>query len=162
LQKIDSFSVKLSKDTLDAPLQYFAEDSVVVMIRAKKIFLYGKTKTEYQDVVLTAPKVEVDQETQVMSAYNSRDSTGAVIEDVVFQQGESEYISDTITYNIKTQRGLTKNTITQSGEMFVHGELVKKVSESVTFVKNGLFTTCNLDDPHFAFRANKLKVINKK
>ncbi|HRO68885.1 MAG TPA: hypothetical protein PK951_00855, partial [Chitinophagaceae bacterium] len=80
LQKIDSFSVKLSKDTLDAPLQYFAEDSVVVMIKAKKIFLYGKTKTEYQDVVLTAPKVEVDQETQVMSAYNSRDSTGAVIE----------------------------------------------------------------------------------
>ena len=162
LQKIDSFSVKLSKDTLDAPLQYFAEDSVVVMVRAKKIFLYGKTKTEYQDVVLTAPKVEVDQETQVMSAFNSRDSTGAVLEDVVFQQGESEYISDTITYNIKTQRGLTKNTITQSGEMFVHGELVKKVSESVTFVKNGLFTTCNLDDPHFAFRANKLKVINKK
>lgn len=162
LQKIDTFAVRLSKDTLQAPLQYAAEDSVVVMIRTKKIFLYGKTKTEYQDVVLTAPKVEVDQQTQVMSAFNSRDSTGAVIEDVVFRQGESEYISDTITYNIKTQRGLTKNTITQSGEMFVHGELVKKVSDAVTFVKNGIFTTCNLDEPHFAFRANKLKVINKK
>ena len=46
--------------------------------------------------------------------------------------------------------------------MFVHGEAVKKVDENVTFVKRGFFTTCNLDDPHFAFRANKLKVINKK
>ena len=162
VQKIDTFSLRLSKDTLDAPLNYFAEDSVVVMIRTKKIYLYGKTKTEYQDVVLTAPKVEVDQQTQVMSAFNSRDSTGAVIEDVIFKQGESEFTSDTIEYNIKSQKGLTKNTITQSGEMFVHGELVKKINENVTFVKNGIFTTCNLDDPHFAFRANKLKVINKK
>ncbi len=162
VQKIDTFSLRLSKDTLDAPLHYFAEDSAVVMIRTKKIFLYGKTKTEYQDIVLTAPRLSVDQQTQLMSAYNSRDSTGMVIEDAVFKQGENEFTSDTIVYNFKTQKGLTKNTITQSGEMFVHGELVKKVDDNVTFIKNGIFTTCNLDDPHFAFRANKLKVINKK
>ena len=38
VQKIDTFSLKLSKDTLSAPLQYYAEDSVVVMIKNKKIF----------------------------------------------------------------------------------------------------------------------------
>ncbi len=162
VQKIDTFSLKLSKDTLTAPLQYYAEDSVVVQIKSKKILLYGKTKTEYEDVTLTAPQVSVDQQTQMMTAYNSKDSTGMVLEDAKFKQGENEFTSDTIVYNIKTQRGLTKNTITQSGEMFVHGEVIKKVDEHVTFVKNGLFTTCNLDHPHFAFRANKLKVINKK
>ncbi|MFC0776220.1 putative LPS assembly protein LptD [Terrimonas alba] len=162
VQKIDTFSLKLSKDTLSAPLQYYAEDSVVVMIKSKKIYLYGKTKTEYQDITLTAPRVALDQETQLLTAYNSKDSTGAVLEDAVFKQSENEFTSDTIVYNFKTQKGLTKNTITQSGEMFVHGELVKKVDDNVTFVKNGLFTTCNLDEPHFAFRANKLKVINKK
>jgi len=162
VQKIDTFSLKLSKDTLDAPIQYTAEDSVVVMIKTKKIFLYGKTKTEYQDVTLTAPIVGVDQQTQVLTAYNKKDSTGAVIEDAVFRQGENEFTSDSIAYNIKSGKGLTKNTITQSGEMFVHGTVVKKVDENVTFVKEGVFTTCNLDDPHFAFKANKLKVINKK
>lgn len=162
VQKIDTFSLKLSKDTLAAPLQYYAEDSVVVMIKSKKILLYGKTKTEYQDVTLTAPQVVVDQETQLMTAVNSRDSTGTVLEEAHFKQAENEFTSDTIVYNFKTQKGLTKNTITQSGEMFVHGEVVKKVDDNVTFVKNGLFTTCNLDDPHFAFRANKLKVISKK
>lgn len=162
VQKIDTFSLKLSKDTLTSPLQYFAEDSVVVMIKSKKILLYGKTKTEYQDVILTAPQVAVDQQTQIMTAVNSKDSTGTVLEDAHFKQGESEFTSDTIVYNFKTQKGLTKNTITQSGEMFVHGEVVKKVDENVTFVKRGFFTTCNLDDPHFGFRANQLKVINKK
>jgi lipopolysaccharide assembly outer membrane protein LptD (OstA) len=162
LQKIDTFSLKLSKDTLSAPLQYYAEDSVVVLIKNKKIFLYGKTKTEYQDIVLTAPQVRIDQQTQILSAINAKDSTGAVTEDAIFKQGENEFTSDTIDYNFKTQKGLTKNTITQSGEMFVHGEAVKKVNENVTFVQRGFFTTCNLDEPHFGFRANKLKVINKK
>src|SRR5688572_26240690 len=45
--------------------------------------------------------------------------------------------------------------------MFVHGEAVKKVGE-VTWVQRGMFTTCNLDDPHFAFKANKIKVVNQK
>jgi lipopolysaccharide assembly outer membrane protein LptD (OstA) len=30
------------------------------------------------------------------------------------------------------------------------------------FAKNGRFTTCNLDTPHFAFVSNKIKFINKK
>ncbi|MEP7374021.1 MAG: putative LPS assembly protein LptD [Chitinophagaceae bacterium] len=162
VQKIDTFSLKLSKDTLSSPLHYYAEDSVVVMIKNKKIFLYGKTKTEYEDITLTAPQVNIDQQTQLLSAINKKDSTGAVVEDAIFEQGENKFTSDTIVYNFKTQKGLTQNTITQSGEMFVHGESVKKIDQNVTFVKRGFFTTCNLDEPHFGFRANKLKVINKK
>jgi LPS-assembly protein len=160
--RVDSFSLKLSKDTIDAPVTYYAKDSAVVMIQAKKIYLYGQTKTEYEDITLTAPKVEIDQQTQIMTAYNSRDSTGGVLEDAKFSQGDQAFTSDTIRYNFKTQRGLTVNTITESGEMFVHGAVVKKVSKDVTYVKDGLFTTCNLDEPHFAFKTSKLKVINKK
>lgn len=161
-QRIDTFSLKLSKDTLGAPVKYFAQDSVVIMIRDKKIYLYGKTKTDYEDISLTAPQVEIDQQTQILTAFNKRDSTGSVIEEAHFAQGEQGFTSDTIRYNFKTQRGLTINTITQSGEFFVHGETVKKVDDNVTFIKNALFTTCNLDEPHFAFRANKLKMVNKK
>jgi len=161
-KRIDTFSLKLSKDSLDAPVVYFAKDSAVVMISAKKIYLYGQTKTDYQDISLTAPKVEIDQQTQVMTAFNGKDSTGTVTEEAKFNQGDQAFTSDTIRYNFKTQRGLTKNTITESGEMFVHGETVKKVDKNVTYVKNGFFTTCNYDDPHFGFKSGKLKLINKK
>ena len=161
-RRLITFSLKLSKDSLDGPVNYSAEDSVVILVQQKKIYLYGKTKTEYKDITLTAPRVELDQQSQVLTAYNNKDSTGLVMEEAHFTQGENAFTSDTIRYNFKTQKGLTKNTITQQGELYVHGELVKKVSESVTYVKGGLFTTCNLDEPHFAFRANKLKVINQK
>ncbi|MEO6611410.1 MAG: putative LPS assembly protein LptD [Chitinophagaceae bacterium] len=160
--KTDTFSLRLSKDSLDAPLHYTAEDSAVVLIAEKKILLYGKTKTEYKDIVLTAPQVEVDQKTQVVTAVNRKDSTGAIIETAHFKSGDNEFTSDTIRYNFKSQVGLTKNTYTQQGEFLVIGEVAKKVNENTTFVKNARFTTCLLDDPHFAIRTNKMKVISQK
>ncbi|HQX73576.1 MAG TPA: LPS-assembly protein LptD, partial [Chitinophagaceae bacterium] len=160
-QKIDTFSLKVSKDSLEAPLKYEAADSVVVLVQAKKIILYGKTKTEYKDIVLTAPKVEVDQVTQMVTAVNSKDSTGEVIETAKFKSEESEFTSDTIQYNFKSQVGLTKNTYTQQGEILVIGEVAKKVNENTTFIKRARFTTCLLDEPHFAFVTPKMKVINQ-
>jgi len=162
VQTTDTFTLKLSKDSLDAPVRYEASDSAVILVQEKMIILYGKTKTEYKDITLEAPKVELNQVTQVLSAYNSKDSLGEVIEYATFKQGENEFTSDTIQFNFKTQRGLTKNTITQQGEMFVHGKYVKKVDANTTFVKEGAFTTCNLDVPHYVFKSNKIKVVNQK
>lgn len=162
LQVVDSFSLKLSKDTLSAPVHYFAEDSVVTLIRSKKIKMYGKTKTEYTDITLTAPTVEINQATSVLTAVRSVDSVGATADYANFKQSENEFNSDTIRYNFKTQKGLTKNTISEQGEFFVHMEDAKKVDAATTFARRGFFTTCNLDHPHFGFRAGKLKLVNQK
>ncbi|HEV2833157.1 MAG TPA: putative LPS assembly protein LptD, partial [Hanamia sp.] len=51
---------------------------------------------------------------------------------------------------------------TQQGEMYVYGEVIKKVSDEVFYALRGRFTTCNLDTPHFAFISNKIKFINNK
>ncbi len=161
-EKVDTFSFKISKDSLDAPLKYEAEDSAVIMVVDKKIFLYGKTKTDYKDISLTAPQVELDQQTQIVTAVNSKDSTGSVIETAHFKSGEDEFTSDTIRFNIKTQIGQTKNTYSQQGEFLVIGEVAKKVNPNTTFIKGARFTTCLLDDPHFDIKTNKMKVINEK
>ncbi len=161
-QATDTFFLKLSKDSLDAPVKYQAEDSAVGLILEKKIILYGKTQTEYKDITLKAPRVELDQQTSILTAVNSKDSTGEIVETAYFKQAENEFTSDTIRFNFKTQKGITKNTYTQQGEFLVIAEDAKKVDANTTFVKGGRFTTCLLDEPHFAFRTNKLKIINQK
>jgi len=160
--KTDTFTLKLAKDTMDAPVKYEAQDSAVVLIQEKKIILYGKTKTDYKDITLTAPIVELDQQTQILTAFNRKDSVGTVLEEAIFKQGEYSFNSDTIRYNFKTQKGLTKNTFGLQDDIVVIGELVKKVSESVTYIKSAKFSTCLLDDPHFDIKTNKMKMINKK
>lgn len=160
--KIDTLNLKLSRDSITAPIQYFAQDSAVILIKSKKVMLYGKTKTDYEDVSLEAPVVDIDQQTQILTAYNRRDSAGTVIEEASFKQGESKYIMDTVRVNFKNQKAITKNAITQDGEMFVHGDDVKKADSTTLYVRGGFLTTCNLDHPHFGFRANKIKIVNKK
>ena len=158
----DTFSLKISKDTLDAPVKYEAADSVVILVPEKLFILYGKTKTTYKDITLTAPKVELNQRKNLLTAVNAKDSTGLITDVASFRQGDNAFTSDTIFYNFKTQKGLTKNSVTKQGEFFVMGKEVKKVNADVTYIKLGLFTTCNLDEPHFAFRFNKMKVISNK
>jgi len=85
--KIDTFSIRMSKDTLDAPVNYEAEDSAVLLVKEKMFILYGKTKTTYKDVTLTAPKVLINQETGIVTAYNSSDRLGNVATRARFQQG---------------------------------------------------------------------------
>ena len=163
VQRIDTFSLRFSKDTLDAPVTYEAADSGVLLIKEKKFLLYGKTKTSYKDVTLTAPMVEFDQATNILTAVHSVDSLGNTITRANFQQGAQGFQSDTIRFNFKTKRGITTNTYTQQGEgLFVHGTTIKKVSDSVAFIKKLTMTTCELDDPHFGFIANKGKFVTNK
>jgi LPS-assembly protein len=163
IQTVDTFHLKLSKDTLDAPVDYEASDSGVLLVKEKKFLLYGKTKTTYKDIVLTAPKVQLDQQTNILTAYSSRDSLGNMITRAQFQQGaEQGFQSDTIEYNFKTKRGLTRNTFTKQSEMFVNAPYIKKINDSIAFAKRVTMTTCDLDEPHFGFVANKAEFVTNK
>ncbi|GAC1421784.1 MAG: putative LPS assembly protein LptD [Flavisolibacter sp.] len=162
LQKVDSFSLKLSKDTLDGPVQYEATDSAVLFIKDQKFLLYGKTKTSYKDIILSAPKVQFDQQTNIMTAYNGKDSLGNIAKRAEFSQGQQSFQSDTIAFNFKNQKGLTKNTYTKQDQMFVQAQLLKKINTNTTFAKRVIITTCDYDEPHFGFVGNKAKFINSK
>ena len=161
--KRDTFSFKSSKDSLDAPVIYHADDSMVMDIPAKKIILYGKeTRVNYIDNKLVSPRIEFDQRTNLVSAYLVKDSNGNVIAFPEFNQADFKTKSDSIKFNMKTGKGITKGTYTQQGELFVYGEKIKKVDPDVFYALRGRFTTCNLDTPHFAFVSKKIKFISKK
>lgn len=158
----DTFSLRLSKDTLSAPIEYEAKDSVVGIADEKIIILHGKARTKYEDMELTAPVIELDQTRNMVRARSGADSTGFIDDYAEMKQGENHFKSESMEYNIKTMRGLTKGTITQQGEMFVHSDIVKKVDERTMYGLGTFFTTCNLDHPHFGFRARRAKIVNKK
>ncbi len=160
---IDTINFKTSKDSLDAPVTYHADDSMILDVPTNKIILYGKeTKVKYLDNQLVAPHIEFDQKTNLVNAYFVKDSTGKVISWPTFTQADFLTISDSIKFDMKTGRGITKGTYTKQDELFVYGDKIKKESANVFYALNGRFTTCNLDTPHFAFVSKKIKFINKK
>ena len=162
-QLVDTFTFKKSKDSLNVPIVYHADDSMVIDIPTEKVYLYGKvSKIKYEENNLSAPKIEFDQKRSIISAFLVKDSTGKAIAYPFYDGTDSKSVMDTIRINMKTGKGMTKGTYTKQGEMFVYGEKIKKIDTSVFYAFRTRFTTCNLDTPHFAFISNKAKFINKK
>ncbi len=155
-------TIKISKDSIDAPVNYSAEDSGVLIISTKEFILYGKATTKYKDIDLEAATIRYDQEKQTLKAKGSSDTGVNSLNKTKFVQGESKTLSDSIGYNMKTQKGITYNTYYQEGELFVNANRLKKADSNVIYAYRGSFTTCNLDTPHFTFRTKKMKIINGK
>lgn len=158
----DTPDYKISKDTLPAQIDYKAADSIVMVIPTKNIKLYKDADAKYNGADLTADHIEYQQSRNVIIASPSRDTAGVAVGLPKMIQTDNTMQSDTITYNIKSQKGITRNTYTHDGEMWVHAEKMKKITAEEYFGWRGVFTTCNLDTPHFAFRTNKMKIINQK
>ena len=160
--KVDTFSVKMSKDSIDAPVEYEAKDSMVLDVTAQKLYLYGETGVKYKDVDLKAPEIVFDQQTNMVKARMKLDTAGKVLGQATLVQGDMTTVNDSLEFNFKTQKGLTHSSYFQQSELYNYAQVVKKVDAQTIYAFKGRFTTCNLDTPHFAFRARKIKYISKK
>lgn len=161
--KIDTLTI--SKDSLDAPVAYTARDSGVLIIPTKEFILYGKSNVKYTDMDLKASVIHYNSQTELIKAYGTTDSsdTSKNFENKpTLKQGQMKSINDSILFNMKTMKGLTQNTYYNEGELFVNAHVLKKVDKDVFYGHGVLFTTCNLDTPHFAFRTRRIKLINNK
>ena len=162
INKTDTVNVPASEDSLDAPVAYKASDSMVLNVPDKKITLYSKANIKYKDMDLSADSIEMDNQRQIVTATYRKDTAGNLVGKPVMLQSGSKMNSDVIKYNFKSQKGITENTMTIQGEMLVIGEKVKKINAKDYYAYRSQFTTCNLDTPHFAFRATKMKMVSQK
>ncbi|GAB5538898.1 MAG: hypothetical protein Salg2KO_10010 [Salibacteraceae bacterium] len=147
------------KSSLEHEVLYNADDSMLIDLAGDKVYLYGNAVAEYGDIKLTANYIEIRLSTSELRATGWPDSTGEMAGYPTFQQGDQSFDSEEMRYNFKSQRGLSKTVKTQEGEGYIHGELVKKDTGKVIYIKNGKYTTCEYDDPHFHIHAQKLKII---
>jgi LPS-assembly protein len=158
----DTPDYQISKDTMEAEVNYKAADSIVMKVHNHQVTLFSKADVQEKDAHLTADRILLDQDRNVVIASPTRDSAGNVIGLPKMVQADNTMTSDSIIYNTKSQKGITQHTYTVSGEMYVHAEKMKKITPEEYFGYRGVFTTCDLDTPHFAFRTNRMKIINQK
>ncbi len=148
-----------SKSAIDAKVDYKAVDSIAFNMREQKVYLYEKAEIGYEDIGLKADRIEIDFKKNIISAKGVSDSTGKEIGTPEFKQASETFRSKTINYNYKSRKGLIYSVITKEGEGYLHGAKVKKLSNGEMDIKNGSYTTCSLDEPHFEIKFTKAKVI---
>ena len=160
--KKDTINLNLSEDSLDAPISYSASDSVVFIIPEKKIIFFTQGNIKKGEMEISADSIEIDQGSDMVTATSRVDTAGRSVGKPKMVQEGTTTESDLIKYNTKTQKGLSRHSITQQGEIYIQGDRIKKVNQSDFYAYKSQFTTCNLDTPHFAFVTKKMKLVNKR
>lgn len=154
-------SLKVAQTNSDAGLaaqvQYTAEDSIIN--KGKRVFLYKNAKINYEQVELTADFIEINWETNSVIAIGVPDSTGHVENHPNFSENGKSYEAERIEYNFNSKKGKIKSLNTQEGEGFLKGNDVKKIGDKTLYLKQGIYTTCDDEHPHYYIGAKRLKVI---
>ncbi len=171
--KIDSVRTpKTSSVGLDTILKY--EASIVdTRVEEKKIYLIGSADVKYKTMHLTAEKITLDWDTNLITAegvpdtvYVSSINPGDSVMTIKWRglptlsDAGDEMRGLKMIYNYKTEKGQVIQGRTEFEGGYYLGEKMKRVSKEVINISNGNFTSCDLqEDPHYHFRSRRIKVI---
>jgi len=158
-----SDSIPKKKSMITDIVRSYAKDYKHMARRENKMYLYNEGKIEYQDMVIEAGEIILDNATNEVTARGIKDSTGYT-QPPIFTQGTQKIEPDSIRYNFTTGRAIVYNSLTKQGGFTVRGPVTKRENDSVFFIKNAKFTTeDNVDEADYYFKANRIKVVpNKK
>ena len=170
---IDSSKKKSSSTELDTTVEYDAEE--IISDAQKKItHLIGHAHVKYEKMELTAGLITIDWNKSLLTATGLPDTQKVASpknladtllvpgfkELPVFTDGSQKMSGFQMTYNFDTQKGRVIRGRTAFEDGFYTGEIIKRVSSDVYFVKGGTFTTCNLPkNPHYHFYSTRMKLI---
>lgn len=168
---IVSDTVKLdtlrNKERLEDILIYNSDDQIHRW-KNKMSYLLRNAVVKYTDMEILADYIEINWETGDVYADGERDSTGMVIKPTIFKQGGKEYEQHSFKINFKTKIGVAYNVRIQEGEGVLVGDRVKRVNDSVMYVRGADYTTDTYfiekktNDPDYVLRTSKAKLIDGK
>lgn len=148
-----------SPDALEFPVKYAAKDSIRIDMESKLVYLFGESEVYYENIELKAENIEINMDSNIVTARGKQDSTGKYYGEPIFSENGSVVNSHEIKYNFNTKKGLITDAVTHEGENYIHGEKIYKTPDDILYIKHGKYTTCNLKHPHYWFNASKLKII---
>ena len=161
--------VVISQDAIDDAIAYDARDSIIYDILDKKIYLYGEASVQYEDLDLKAGYIIVDWEKNEVFAEHTLDSLQKATEIPNFKNADQEFDAKSMRYNFKSKKGIIYDAKSKYDDLFILGSRAKFLAAGNDSLQNdhlyssdAIFTTCNLDHPHFGIRSKKQKIIPNK
>ncbi|KPJ50910.1 hypothetical protein AMJ40_01575 [candidate division TA06 bacterium DG_26] len=129
------------------PVRYYA-DRITFFIQEEKVILKGETRITHGDLSVEADSVEYELKTEQLRAYGKP----------ILRDGDETIEGDYMEYDVGIGRGTILNAKTEIRGGHFRGAKVKRVGEDVLNVSTGRFTTCDLDEPHYYFKARRMRM----
>ncbi len=154
----------LQKSSLERPAFTTAKDSIITDFSDGKrmIYYYGGATVSYQNMKLTADYIEYDMLTNTVFARGRKDpSTGEMTGLPEMTEGGQTYKMDELRYNFDTQKARITNMITKESEGLLQGKRIKMMPDKSINMRDGVYTVCDLEHPHYYLKLTMAKVVTK-
>jgi len=154
----------LEKSSLDRPAFSTAKDSIITEFTGgeRKVYYYGGATVTYQDMKLTADYIEYDMKTNTVFARGRKDeTTGEWVGQPEMTQGKSTYKMEELYYNFDSKKARITNMITQESEGLLQGKKIKMMPDQSVNLRDGMYTVCDLEHPHYYMRMTMAKVVTQ-
>ena len=141
------------KDTVAARKERVDYDArrIEFVVPKSRIVLDHEAHLTYQDLELRAQRVEFDVERQTLVAQGNPQ---------LIDRGD-KVGGGMMTYDLGSRVGTIYEAQTTYERGLYHGERIRKAGENELDVMNGVYTTCDLADPHYHFSAHWMKIYLK-
>ncbi|HEX7342772.1 MAG TPA: LPS assembly protein LptD, partial [bacterium] len=154
---------------LDTTISYSARN-IEFVVDQKRMLLTGNARIRYKAMTLSAEKIAVDWDQNLVTAEGVADtiwadSLNTVVDSIfvkgepIFAEADQEITGSRMTYNLKSRRGRITEGTTQYLDGYYWGEALKKDTTEVLYAGPGHFTTCSNNEPHYTFRSQQMKLI---
>lgn len=140
---------------------YNAQESIVLDLEQKSMHLHGAGIIKYEDVKLEAEHMSLNWPERTVSASGKTDASGHIEEKVVCTLNGTEYIAADVRYNFESHRAVANQLFTKHGDGIFRADKVKKDRSDTFYADRGMYTTCNLVEPHFHIDAQRVKMVHE-
>ncbi|MGW8315667.1 MAG: putative LPS assembly protein LptD [Bacteroidales bacterium] len=151
----DTLSIQGSGSEVEAEVKYTAVDSLVFSLDGRTVELYQDARITYEDIELTADYIRYEMDNNMVIAHGMPDSTGTMAGNPVFKDANNSFESKLLRYNFKTQKGYIEEVITEQEGGYLHAQQTKKQTNGHIHLKDGKYTTCDAEHPHFYIAITK-------
>ncbi|MBD3295896.1 MAG: LPS assembly protein LptD, partial [Candidatus Omnitrophica bacterium] len=145
----------LSTDMIPDDISMKAGESIVVdgdkveyFEQEGRIVASGNVSVKYGDVKLTCDRIEV----------NVRSRVALCEGDVKVEHKDGVLTGERIRYDFKNKQGEIVGGKVDAFPFFAEAEETARVAENEYLLKEGFFTTCDLDHPHYRIEAQQIRI----
>ncbi|MBE0571992.1 MAG: LPS-assembly protein LptD [Ignavibacteriaceae bacterium] len=149
------------KSDLDTVVYASGSDSLFFFVKEKKMSIYGEGKINYRKSEIKSANIFLDFtkfEIEAVGVPGDSASNEIIGSPVLSEDGEV-YTGKRMRYNFKTGQGSLAAADTELEGAFYHGAKIKKVAADTYFIEDGVYTTCDAEEPHYFFSSPKMKMI---
>ncbi|MCY4158882.1 MAG: putative LPS assembly protein LptD [Bacteroidetes bacterium] len=154
-------------ESLNSPVKFSAQDSLVLRFNSEsgdRGTLIGNANVSYEGITLRAHFVDLLLGQDELVAYGLPTDSG-LVGSPIFSEGNETLTGSRLAYNIATGQGRVTAARTQFEEGFIQAGIAKVREDSVIFIQDGLYTTCNCgpdETPSYSLRARRMKIVDQK